>query len=215
MALLTALLLVVSAKEPVIWRASKVVTRAVPAGVGHKGGLSAYFSAPDTVEKAIAVNPGIATAKKLRDLDEKTSMWEGRTAPIPFGPTVSVTSVVTFKITFDPEVPVLEFEAVESTTESTGPAIIRKFIDSILPEVSSRNTITITDDDTMCSDTFLQLELPLPGWLPLPRLQIEKGGPPILEQQLEKDLGQMLDNFMVDYARSCREGAVVGAQTSR
>jgi hypothetical protein len=142
-------------------------------------------------------NPGIASASKIEDIDSTTSIWLGRTAPMKFGSGVEVTSVMKFRITFVP--PLMNLEVLETSTESTGPRIFTRMIDAILPKVSSRTSVRL-DGDQLTSDAHLELELPLPGWLPLPRSSIEKLGPPILEKQLGGDLVALLDRYAAAYA---------------
>lgn len=142
-------------------------------------------------------NPGIASASKIEDIDASTSIWLGRTAPMKFGSGVEVTSVMKFRIKFAP--PFMELDVLETSTESSGPKLFTKFIDAILPKVSSRTSVRL-DGDQLTSDAHLELELPLPGWLPLPRAQIEKAGPPILEKQLGSDLNALLERYAAAYA---------------
>mmetsp|Transcript_13798 Transcript_13798/g.46632 ORF Transcript_13798/g.46632 Transcript_13798/m.46632 type:complete len:220 (-) Transcript_13798:459-1118(-) len=179
-----------AASRPVVWEATKVVSQ--PVSVRTPGALAACFARPDTPGVLLGMNPGIASAEKVEDVDDQTSIWLGRTAPMRFAPGVSVTSCMRFSVTFRP--PSMCLEVLGTSVEATGPAAVRKMIEAILPEVESRNTVEVCGD-TITSSALLKLQLPLPRWIPLPREQIAKAGPPILQKQLEEDLSALLANY--------------------
>jgi hypothetical protein len=161
--------------------------------------LQSHFARPQTPAEVLSLNPGIVTSEKLEDIDEKSSIWIGKTAPMKFGSGVEVTSVMKFKVTFDSQEMLLE--VLETSTESTGPRIFTSFIDKIMPKVSSSTSMRVSADG-VSSDAILELTLPLPGWMPLPRAQLEKAGPPLLEKQLEGDLTVLLERYEEAY-RNC------------
>lgn len=185
------------AGSPVVWRASKVITRTMPLVAGRP--LEAYFARVETPAQIFALNPGIASAEKVEDLEDGSSLWKGRTAPIKFGSSVTVTSVMTFRVVHAP--PVMSLEVLEVAQESTGPAIFRRLINSMLPKVSSRTSMRQSGNE-LTSDAHLELELPIPRWLPVPRRQLELAGPPILERQLGDDISTLLDRYALAFAAS-------------
>lgn len=183
------------AGAPVTWRASKVLTRTMPSVTGRQ--LDAYFARAETPAELLRLNPGIASAEKLQDLPDGSSLWAGRTTPIQFGSGVAVTSIMTFKVVHNP--PVMSLEVLEVSTESTGPAIFRSLISSMLPKVSSRTSMRQSGNE-LTGDFYLELELPIPRWLPFPRKQLESAGPPILEKQLHDDGNVLLDRYAEAFA---------------
>lgn len=193
--MLAAMATAVGERGPVKWRASKTVMRTVAARPPPDT-LESFFSTPEMPRTVIECNPGLASATCMGTLEDGATVWEGRTAPIKFGPFVSVTSIIKLKMRFDATLPspTLVFEALESRTESDGPPLLVRFIDSILPDVRSKNTVSAAGS-TLTSEAFLELDLPMPRWLPVPRAQIEQAGPPILEKQLENDLTALLEKL--------------------
>ncbi|KAJ1637726.1 hypothetical protein T492DRAFT_859703 [Pavlovales sp. CCMP2436] len=198
--MILALFVGTAAGAPVVWRASTTVTRRIPALPGRS--LDAYFARPETPRQILTLNPGIETAEKVEDVDARTSIWEGRTAPLQFGSGVSVTSIMRFRVTFDANEMLLE--VLETSTESQGPKIFTRMIDGLLPKVSSRTSMR-QSGDSVTSDAYLELELPLPNWLPLPRRQIEKAGPPILEKQLGDDMSALLEAYAKAYVSAAAD----------
>ncbi|KAG8470423.1 hypothetical protein KFE25_008844 [Diacronema lutheri] len=159
--------------------------------------LDAHFARPETPEEILRLNPGIASADKLEDLPDGSTLWLGRSAPIAFGSGVSVTSRMKFKVVHRP--PEMLLEVLEVSQEATGPAIFTALIEKMLPKVSSRTSMR-QSGDSLTSDAYLELELPIPAWLPVPRGQLEKAGPPILERQLDTDLNSLFDNLCASWS---------------
>lgn len=192
------LLPLAAAMRPVVWRATKLMSRRVSFHDAQQP-LDEFFAEPSVPQLVLQLNPGFETVEKIENVDSDTSLWRGRMAPMRFGPSVNVTSSITFAISHSG--PKLTLTAMETSVESTGPAPIRKMIEAIIPAVQSRNTIVVAGD-TLTTDATLELKLPLPRWIPLPRKQIEQAGPPILERQMENDLGDLLERIVEKYAAS-------------
>ncbi|KAJ1455071.1 hypothetical protein M885DRAFT_521017 [Pelagophyceae sp. CCMP2097] len=198
-AVLLLVVATVGALRPVVWRASRVVSRTLAESPGRSP--ADHFARPETPADVLRLNPGIASAEKFEDLNATTSLWKGRTAPMVFGSGVEVTSVMTFQVNFDPALQKMRLDVLETETECTGPAIFKGFIDALLPKIVSSTSIR-QEGGVITSDAYMELELPLPAWLPLPRRLIENAGPPILEKQLGNDLGALLEAYAADYAEA-------------
>jgi hypothetical protein len=153
-ALALALGLGLGQAAPVVWRASKLVTLRIPTRPGIP--LDAYFARPSTPQQILTLNPGIESAEKVEDVDARTSIWLGRTAPMKFGSGVSVTSVMRFRITHDANE--MKLDVLETSTESQGPQIFTRMIDSMLPKVRSSTSMR-QSGDSVTSDAFLEVHL--------------------------------------------------------
>lgn len=152
------------------------------------------------------------SCSKVGERDGK-EVWDVCT-PIAF-PGMTARSVTTIVADIDAAAPALSLTSGESRTEAEGaPAWVIKLFAAIAASTVTETTNRVEFRDVggevqAFSTVGLTVRLNLPGWIPVPVAQVEKGGNDSLQKVLEKDMPPTLAKFSAGYLEWAAQQAKV------
>jgi hypothetical protein len=170
----------------VLFRAEHSVTRRV------SNQFEKFFNLPSTPLTILSLNPAF---EKLSN-EPGSNIYTGYLAPIQF-PGVSMRPVVDFIVEYDTSS--LTVTCIEGGMRQSfeGNEFFANLLSKLIPDVRSCNKFKFEKSTSELSNiAWLEIELDLPSWFPIPAEPVQKRGSAVIQKNIETDLNALIDKVL-------------------
>jgi hypothetical protein len=153
-----------------------------------------YFSSPDIPVRLVQQNPGVRSLECIHGVSG--SSYRARLQPIEF-PWTKITSTIDYDVDFA-KGRFLSVDCHEGGYRHEFEGPMAGILSGLELSVTGHGNFTLMEDNnTIVAEADIQVAFPVPSIIPDPVIRaIERTGSQVIENQMEGDLGDILDRII-------------------